>query len=285
MLSLWVYGNNACVYSSEWALPLLCVHSAFGLLIKITIGTKLHNRWSVLNPRFTWQPFAYAVLFIVLISKIDGSWQEVLKQLIKATDILSAVWVTGIYYLHLNRFVWISHHSCQNSPLALSKWFLKSGWERCFLKQYQLAVRSRCLSSMKFFLAMLFKYLKIIEVVDWILFMAKLRTTYYSALWMLYEKNQQFGEIISGNLIWIRRKPLCSVFQLSFSLWNAANSLWKDWSLAAAKVFHLSVILQVMHIPIPYCHGSDLFDELWSLCFFSAPLRHHKTPKWQSSHV
>lgn len=147
MLSLWVYENNACVYSLEWALPLLwlCVHSAFGLLIKITIGTKLHNRWSVLNPRFTWQPFAYAVLFIVLISKIDGSWQEVLKQLIKATDILSAVWVTGIYYLYLNCFLWISHHSCQNSPLALSKWFLKSGCERCFLKQWSTCCKEQML--------------------------------------------------------------------------------------------------------------------------------------------
>lgn len=67
----------------------------------------------------------------------------------------------------------------------------------------------------------------------------KVRTTHSSALWMLYDKNQQFGETLSGNLIWMRRKPLCSVFQLSFSPWNGANSLWKYWSLTPAKVFHL----------------------------------------------
>lgn len=145
-LSIWK--QCLCIFiMMSLAPPLwLCVHFAFGLLlIKIAIGTKLHNRWNVLNTRFIWQPFAYAVLFTVLISKIDGSWQEVLKQLIKATDILSAVWVTGIYYLHLNCFVWISHHSCQNSPLALSKWFLKSGWERCFLKQWATCCKEQML--------------------------------------------------------------------------------------------------------------------------------------------
>lgn len=131
----------------------LCIHFEFRPLIKITIGKKLHNRWNVLNPWFLWQPFAYAVLFIVFISKIDGSWQEVLKQLIKATDILSAVWVTGIYCLRLNCFARINHRWCQNSPLALSNWFLKSGWERCLLKQWAIYRKEQMPTLSKIFLS------------------------------------------------------------------------------------------------------------------------------------
>lgn len=148
--------KSTCVYLLWCALPFLwlkfCIHFEFRLLIKITIGTKLHNRWNVLNLWFIWQPFAYAVLFIVFIPKIDGSWQQVLKQLIKVTDILSAVWVTGIYCLHLNCFAQINHCWCQNSPLALSNWFLKSGWERCLLKQWATCCKEQMLILQKNFL-------------------------------------------------------------------------------------------------------------------------------------
>lgn len=131
----------------------ICIHFEFRLLIKITIGTKMCNRWNVLNSWFIWQPFAFTVLFIVFISKIDGSWQEVLKQLIKATDILSADWVTGIYCLHLNCFAWINHCWCQKSPLPLSNWFLKSGWERCLLKQWATCCKEQMLTFNRIFLS------------------------------------------------------------------------------------------------------------------------------------